>query len=473
MENRQCRHCVLSLSLISDSSLDWLVRIQTAGQKVDPSFPPIAKWWPRYSNCLAVCVGLAVSIYVLHDAETGQTIDISGGNNYAVSIPVRTGVRDFAFSVDGSALAVLDYHGDILLWALRSDSSFCEFYDTSRLQTKLTMNHQPTLKMALSKDLNPCSIQFLELGDDDSTPAFTSLLLVGSSYNRHLHLIDIGQGSTLQEIVLPSITFETMPVQNFSMSYTREKRFLTIGDTLSNSIFFIHLSAEDNQDERIASQSEYIVKVAEQKRDSTSAAFDYVTEVPFIANNRLQALAVTPSSDALLDVFTAHSTGFTMLSPNQDDILPGNYKTAKHATSKPIQNPMLDCTTEPGSQKNSCPSSKSQSRRSSVENIRAVRSRTASPKQDVTEVLAPPIVLETKLLSTATTTDGGEGTGIVVKSPTATPKQQVPSRSPSPVAPLKSPTEPELEVSSLAKDLESLLNNAFEQQCNSFLNLSS
>src|SRR5205814_4963251 len=38
------------LSVSLTYSLDYLVRIQTAGRKVDQSFPPIAKWWPRYAN---------------------------------------------------------------------------------------------------------------------------------------------------------------------------------------------------------------------------------------------------------------------------------------------------------------------------------------------------------------------------------------------------------------------------------------
>src|SRR5436189_775308 len=114
MEGGQCRRPVCShIGLADLYSLDYLVRIQTAGRKVDQSFPPIAKWWPRYANCLAVCTGLAVLIYVLIDAQFGQRMDISTGKEAAISIPIATGVRDFSFSSDGSTLAVVDYHGDI------------------------------------------------------------------------------------------------------------------------------------------------------------------------------------------------------------------------------------------------------------------------------------------------------------------------------------------------------------------------
>ena len=328
----------VSISTTLIDSLDYLLRIQTAGRKVDQSFPPIAKWWPRYANCLAVCTGLAVRIYVLVDAQFGQRMDISTGKEAAISIPIDTGVRDFSFSSDGSALAIVDYHGDILLWALCSDPTFNEFYLNSHLKTKLTLS-KPTITYVLPLDLNPCSIQFLDLGDENSNAPFTPLLLVGSSYNRRLHLIDLAQGMVLQEIVLPSIGSENMPPQNFSMAYTKEKRFLTLGDTLSNSIFFFHLSCPPLKGDPSTSQSEYLVNIAEGKIVDTNPketfpAFDYVTELPFFPHHLLQTLAVTTSMDAFLDVFTAHSDGFTMLSPNVEDILPENYLNAKPTPSQ-------------------------------------------------------------------------------------------------------------------------------------------
>jgi len=217
------------------SSLDYLIRIKTTGRKVDEFFPPIAKWWPRYANCLAVCTGLAVCLYVFHDTQAGQNINISGDKEHAVFIPVATGVRDFCFSADGTALAVLDFHGDILFWPLCSDPAFSEFYDTSRLKQKLILSN-PAIKFTLPLDLNPCSIQFMDFDTDDDKTSFTPLFLVGSSNNRRLHLIDLSGGTVLQELRLPSYNDENLPLQNFSMIYTKEKRFLVIGYNLSNSI---------------------------------------------------------------------------------------------------------------------------------------------------------------------------------------------------------------------------------------------
>jgi hypothetical protein len=464
-------------------SLDYLVRLQTAGPKVDNSFPPIAKWWPRYSNCLAVCTGLAVNLYVLSDSQSGQRMDISGGRDFAISIPVETGVRDFAFSADGSALAVVDYVGDVLLWALRSDTTFAEFYNTSLLKSKVTLS-KPTIKLTLPSDLNPCSIQFLGLGDDTSSGPFTPLLLVGSSYNRHLHLVDISQGMMLQEIVLPSISFERMPAQNFSMTYTKEKRFLTIGDTLSNSIFFFHLHSPVLKYDSATSQSDFLVNVVEanfsgEYRDGTSPSFDYVTEIPFFPHHRLQTLAVTTAMYAVLDVFTAHSNGFTMLSPNLEDILPDNYSQAKHAATKDIPKPILGRVVEPirnasPIRNGSTPPSRSLSRRSSAESVRSSRSK-ASPLVKKESVESFKDFSVNDKTTTKTTPDRRNSASEIVSRetpPIASPpeKQRSPSpvvqRSPSPVVENKPSSEPT--IPSIDKDFQTFFTQAFEEQCTSF-----
>ena len=447
-------------------SLDYLTRIQTAGRKVDQSFPPIAKWWPRYANCLAVCTGLAVRIYVLADAQFGQRLDISTGEEAPVSIPIDTGVRDFSFSSDGSALAVLDYHGDVLLWALCSDPTFNEFYLNSHLKSKLTLS-KPTIRYVLPPDLNPCSIQFLDLSDETSNAPFTPLLLVGSSYNRHLHLVDIGQGMVLQEIVLPSMGSENMPAQNFSMAYTKEKRFLTLGDTLSNSIFFFHLSSLPRKGDPSTSQSEYLNNIAERKfvdqyPKETFTAFDYVTELPFFPHHQLQTLAVTTSIDAFLDVFTAHSNGFTMLSPNIEDILPGNYLDAKPTPVKAISNPELDRVVEPVCSL----SPRSSSRRSSVESVRNLRAK--SPpivKKESAEDLRDEIRSENhkQLEMDRPTSCSPE---IVSKDVPSSAHVSEKSRSPSPQVRLP-PEQSTHETVSGTRDLELFLNQALEQQCTS------
>jgi hypothetical protein len=454
----------LTVSLIH--SLDYLVRVQTAGRKVDQSFPPIAKWWPRYANCLAVCTGLAVRIYVLKDAQFGQLMDISTGKEAAISIPIETGVRDFSFSHDGSALAVVDYHGDILLWALCSDPTFSEFYLNSRLKTQLTLS-KPTITYVLPPDLNPCSIQFLDFqsqysGDENLTVPFTPLLLVGSSYNRRLHLVDIRHGMVLQEIVLPSITSEHMPFQNFSMAYTKEKRMLTLGDTLSNSIFFFHLSSPPLKGDVAASQSEYLINIAERNvleedPHKTLPSFDYVTELPFFPRHSLQTLAVTTSMDAFLDVFTAHSNGFTMLSPNVEDILPQNYLDAKSVPIKSIPNPELDrLVGRPDSSERS-PSTRSSSRPSSAESARSVRGR------------RPPIVKKESIEETKETVkddktvqDGGQRKPeVVTKDSQSSVNVSETSISPSPQVRLP----PEQELVSNTKELEIFLSHSLEQLC--------
>ena len=448
-------------------SLDYLIRIQTAGRKVDQSFTPIAKWWPRYGNCLAVCTGLAVRIYVLVDAQFGQRMDISTGKEAAISIPIDTGVRDFCFSSDGSALAVVDYHGDILLWALCSDPTFNEFYLNSHLKTKLTLS-KPTITYVLPIDLNPCSIQFLDLGDEISNAPFTPLLLVGSSYNRRLHLVDICQGMVLQEIVLPSIGSENMPAQNFSMAYTKEKRFLTLGDTLSNSIFFFHLSSLPLKGDPSTSQSEYLDNIAERKTadrhpNETFAAFDYITELPFFPHHQLQTLAVTTSMDAFLDVFTAHSNGFTMLSPNVEDILPVNYLDAKPTPVKAIPNPELEKAVEPICS----PSPRSLSRRSSAESVRSVRAKSPPVvKKEHREDLREAVRSEDhkQLERDRRTSRSPE---IVSKDVPSSAQVSEKSRSPSPHVRLP-PEQTTLEAVSGTRDLELFLNDALEQQCTSY-----
>ena len=461
-------------------SLDYLVRLQTAGGKDDQSFPPIAKWWPRYANCLAVCTGLAVRIYVLVDTQTGKVLDISEGREHAISIPVDTGVRDFSFSADGSALAVVDYHGDILLWALCSDPKFCQFYNTSHLTVELTLS-KPTVTYALPSDLNPCSIQFLDLGDEASSTPFTPLVLVGSNYNRRLHLVDIDHGTMLQEIVLPSIGSACLPAQNFSMTYTKEKQFLTVGDTISNSIFFFHLHSPPFESESATSQSEYLVTVAKLKIPNKisgckSHSFDYVTELPFFPNARLQTLAVTTSVDAFLDVFAAHSNGFTMLCPDLEDILPPNSLKSKIFPSiKPITNPELGRVPERVSSADSSPSSCSLSPRSSFESVGSGRAKSppAVVKKEFEESSRLPALKEEALPPSPVLKNCEEPRRGIVEVATVetSPKPHIneETRSPPSVvqALLALQTSPPLNenVGSFGKEFEMRLTQALEGQC--------
>jgi hypothetical protein len=417
---------------------------------------------------------LAVCIYIFSDVPSGQNINISQNNDHAISIPIETGVRDFSFSADGSALAVVDYHGDILLWALCSDPEFSEFCDTSRLKSKLNLS-KAKIKYTLPKHLNPCSVQFLDLANGNNFTPSTPLLLVGSSYNRRLHLIDIGRGILLQEIVVPSIESEIMPVQNFSTVYTKEKGFLTVGDTISNSIFFFHLHTPACYFDSKESQSDYLVNIAETTgwRDSQSSdgilpAFDYVTEIPFFPHHRLQSLAVTPSMDAVLDVFTAHSNGFTMLSPNKEDILPSNYLEAKPASTTKIPTPELEreiYIAGIGS-RNCTPSSKALSRRSSSESVQNTRETKHNPINKAS----------TENLRRKATTNGQQS--LVSKIPDTrndnsdvTTEDSSPSRnasdnqqSPSPIS-QSSQAPLEKQNQQAPPGFQDLLNQALEQQC--------
>lgn len=459
---------LLSISLMS--RLDYLVCLQTASQVVDQAFPPIAKWWPRYANCLAMYSEMEIRIYVLADAHTDRHMDISRGRKHAISIPVDTGVRDFSFSADGSALAVVDYHGDILLWSLCSDPAFKGFYDNSRLKTKLTLS-KPTLIYSLPRDLDPCSIQFLDLGDKHPNTAFTTLLLVGSSHNRCLHLIDIGRGMLLQEIILASMSSETSPTQNFSMTYIKEKQFLTLCDTISNSIFFFHLFSPPHNEDNTTSQSDYLVYIAEREPSSQNPeelpAFDFVTELPFFPHHHLQTLTVTTSIDAHLDVFVAHSNGFTMLSPNIEDILPADYLKAKPIKAKQIQNPELRIVKRVSPENN--PSPQSASRRSSIESSRAIHGK------------SPPIIAKEPVNTAKENVSIGDHKSFVnnesdgTNSCLGTAAKEVLSdapfneetRSPSPTARARlSPHE--REAASTTNALELFLTQALEQQCINF-----
>jgi hypothetical protein len=318
------------------------------------------------------------------------------------------------------------------------------------------------IKYALPKDLNPCSVQFLELADGNNSAPSTPLLLVGSSYNRRLHLVDIGRGILLQEIILPTIESKSMPVQNFSMVYTKEKGFLTLGDTISNSIFFFHLHIPAIYFDSKESQSDYLVNIAEtagwrdsQPSDGILPAFDYVTEVPFFPHHHLQSLAVTPSMDAVLDVFTAHSSGFTMLSPNKEDILPLNYLQAKPAPTSSVPTPELqrEVYIAGNGSGNHTPSSNALSRRSSSESVRNsretkhksidkastenLRGKTDSPQSLVSRIP------ETRNDTSDVTTE---------------------QRSLSPISQSSRPTLKN-EVEQTSPGFQDLLNQALEQQC--------
>jgi hypothetical protein len=394
----------------------------------------------------------------------GQFKNISGNAVHAISIPVDTGVRDFSFSPDGSALAVVDFHGDILLWALRTEATFREFYDTALLKGQLTLS-KPMIQFALPPDLNPCSIQFLDLLNGEKSAPYTPLLLVGSSYNRRLNLIDIGLGTVWQEIVLPSIGSENMPAQNFAMSYNKDKQFLTIGDTLSNSIFYLHLSSPPLVFDTTKSQSDYLGWVAAanctdtscQRPNGTLPSFDYVTEIPFPAQFRLQTLAVTTSMEACLDVFTAHSSGFTMFSPSDDEILPANYMEASCASLTSVVHPVLDRVVDLKAPTPSrTPSPRDTSRGSSSASTRGFAK----------------VVVKNEVLETSTErktmdqdippNDTGE-TGIGILDAISAESVSLSADAE------KSPSAPRRDkrFASITKDIDVLLNQALEQQCTS------
>ena len=419
-----------------------------------------------------MCTGLEVQIYVFADTMSGRTINVSGGKEHAISIPVETGVRDFAFSLDGSALAVIDYHGDILLWALCQDTHFADFYRTSKLKGILTVTG-PTLKYSLPSDLNPCSIRFLELGDEDGVAPYTPLVLVGSSYNRRLHLVNIAEGKLLQEIILPSNTSEKMPPQNFSMTFIKEKQILTLGDTLSNSIYFIHLQSSSLASQLAILQSDFITHIAKSDandlsvefRDGIPPAFDFVVELPFFQHHQLQTLVTTLSVDAHLDVFTAHSNGFTMLSPDKDDILPANYKKAEQAPSKPLPNPYLGRTKVAPKSHDQSLSSRSLSRRSSSESLQDRATRSAFNKRRSTEKMKnkdTPVVEAPMPMKKS----DSEKSSPEIEAPEPVLPPMVENEKPKPPSPVLPPTaESQKEITSLAKDVESILNQALDQQC--------
>ena len=415
---------------------------------------------------------MSVCLYVFHDTQAGQNINISGDKEHAVFVPVATGVRDFCFSADGSALAVLDFHGDILFWPLCSDPAFSEFYDTSRLKQKLTFSNA-AMKFTLPLDLNPCSIQFMDFDTDDDKTSFTALFLVGSSNNRRLHLIDLSGGTVLQELRLPSYNDENLPLQNFSMIYTKEKRFLVIGDNLSNSIYFLHLSLPERPSSTIKSQSDFLSDIARTACTKSLFSsehlplFDYITELPFFKDRKLQTLAVTPSLDAFLDVFTAHSEGFTMLSPEKEDVLPGNYLDAKTVRTELLPNPKLDREVGFGSNKSldRSRSSRSRSRASSVESFRSQDSRQiSSKKESMSNVTETAVSDAAKDINTSLATlNGSSPEDPQREGPLAMKENDMPRSASSPISQPK--TYQEKETGSSGTTIRDLLNQALEQQC--------
>jgi len=399
-----------------------------------------------------------------------QTVDISEGKGHAISITVETGVRDFAFSADGSALAVLDYHGDVLFWALFQSLEVQDFFLNSIHEDKVHFS-DPSLKYSLPRDLNPCSIQFLELGDEKEAAPFTPVVLVGSNYNRRLRLINIGEGRLLQEIVLPSNADENTPLQNFPIYFTREKQILTVGDTLSQLIYFFHLQSPPLVT-LAECQSDYIISIGKPKYNATTEfpegilpAFDYVTELPFFPDCRLQTLATTPSEEEDLDVFTAHNHGFTMLLLNKGSILPDSYKAAKRAPSKTMPNPQLGKVKTASKFQLSSPTLSSLSRRSSAESLRSDRytrpqlSRRQSAEMLMKKGSPPPKPHPTSTSPEPEKTPVSESSEDVPPPAVVIEKQEAPE-------PIKEEAPAaEKEIGALGQEVEAIFKQALDEQC--------
>jgi hypothetical protein len=257
------------------------------------------------------------------------------------------------------------------------------------------------------------------------------------------------------------------------MVYTKEKGFLTVGDTISNSIFFFHLHIPVIYFDSKESQSDYLVNVAEtpgskdsQPSDGILPSFDYVTEVPFFPNHRLQSLAVTPSMDAVLDVFTAHSSGFTMLSPNKEDILPLNYLQAKPAPTSSVQTPELQREVYIASNGNRTPSSKALSRRSSSDSVRNSReTKRNTIDKEPTENSRGEAVTDSPQSLVSRISDTRNGTSDV------TAENCLPSRNEADnqrsLSPISQSSRPPLkqEIEYASPGFQDLLNQALEQQC--------
>jgi hypothetical protein len=324
-------------------------------------------------------------------------------------------------------------------------------------------------------DLNPCSIQFLDLDLENDKVQSTPLLLVGSSNNRRLHLIDISGGTILQELRLPSFNNDTLPPQNFSMVYTQEKRFLVLGDNLSNSIYFLHLHLPEEYSLTTQLQSDFLSAVA--KTNCTRSVFstgnlpifDYITELPFFKDRKLQALTVTPSLDAFLDVFTAHSEGFTMLSPEKEDILPENYLEAKPVHTEYLSKPTLHREVGYAAHRTEerVRSPRSLSRASSVESLRSGRATKSTPVkkesiQDMREKARTSNENTEAVVNNSSTT--ASSASEVVKREISPAAQEIQRpRSPSPVAETNI-TQNSVSGTSTV-EIESILNRALEQQC--------
>jgi hypothetical protein len=298
---------------------------------------------------------------------------------------------------------------------------------------------------------------------------------VGSSNNRRLHLVDLSGGTVLQELRLPSFNDENLPLQNFSMIYTEEKRFLVIGDDLSNSIYFLHLSLPERPSSTIRSQSDFLFDIAETNStkpffsSENFPVFDYITELPFFKNRKLQALAVTPSLDAFLDVFTAHSEGFTMLSPEKDDILPTNYLDAKIVDTEILPKPKLHREVRSASNKSEdrIRSPRSVSRASSVESFRSQDSKQTSFKKKAMQKATETAVSDAgKAVNTslATLNDSSPEVSHRESSP-AMEEVDMPRSTSSPES--HAMTYQERGTGSSNMEVQDLLNQALEQQCTS------
>jgi hypothetical protein len=456
------------LNMLISHRLDYLIRFQAGNQRPDEPVIPVAKWWPRSANCLAVCIDSVIHLCDFADSLSGQTVNLSAEAEHAVTITVETGIRDFDFSADGSALAVADNYGNILFWALCQEPEFEQCYRTPRLTAKFNFSH-PNLKYSLLPDSTSCSIQFLGFGEEHEVKPFTPLVLVGLDCNRRLQLIDIGEGRTLQEIVLPAQTSEKLPAQNVPLCFAEDKQILMVGDTSSQVIYFFHLQSPPLVNMIAKSQSDYVKYIAESKFPATAfqegkmPAFDYVTEISFFKNHHLQTLATAPSVEAYLDVFTAHNNGFTMLLPEKDDLFPSTFKEAKRAPSRSIFNPHLSRVESVSRFEETDSPPHTPSRGSSTESVRSERAtRTQLAKRrsrDTSKRKPSPAAEESPTRKSPKPKNTPDDASPKVRS-------QVIS-SDMPEIPVSTPEKDtsQKDLASLAQELQSIFNKALDQQC--------
>ena len=240
--------------------------------------------------------------------------------------------KDFNFSEDDTMIVSLDKTGRLRFWDIRK---LVDEENAHSVQITPYIIDTPLLTLATASPTEkswPTSVHFIDKARPYLKGGALRYVLVGLRQNHTLQLWDIALGKAVQEINFPHES-ETDGI--CSVTYHPASGIIVVGHPTRNSMFFIHLSAPRYVLSSTLTQATFVQRVAVKDPDipkpESTAFMSGIREISFEGHGQLRSVELLPvykqadnaqaeNSDALFELYVAHSNGVTCLVINKEDL---------------------------------------------------------------------------------------------------------------------------------------------------------